>query len=116
LSGYIAYSEISSPAAAEIPSLTPLTQSERLAEDAVLTGVYMTGSDPGQHGIVILGDGKLKIFVVQAQAAPGVVYGTYQLGRVENKLCLATDQPGGLIKVNDRDELEYTGEKYTRIP
>ena len=117
LGGYIAYSELSSPpGGGSQPSLAALPQSERLTEDAALTGVYMTGSEPGQHGIVILGDGKLKLFVVNAQAAPGVVYGTYQFGKLDSKLCLSTDQPGGLIKVIDREALEFGGETYKRIP
>jgi hypothetical protein len=76
----------------------------------------MTGSELGQYGIVILGDGKLKLFRVHAQAAPGVVYGTYQLGRIDGKVSLATDQPGGVIRVIDRDTLSYCGDTYRRIP
>lgn len=116
LSGYIAYSELAGNDAAPQPALTALTPTERLSEDSTLTAVYMTGSDPGQHGIVILGDGKLKLFRVNAQAAPSVVHGTYQLGRLGPKLCLATDQPGGMITVAERDSLQYGGETYRRIP
>ena len=72
--------------------------------------------EPGQHGLVILGDGRLKLFVVNAQAAPGVVYGTYRLGRLDGKLCLSTDQPGGLITLRNRETLVYCGENYQRIP
>jgi hypothetical protein len=65
---------------------------------------------------VILGDGRLKLFVVNAQAAPGVVFGTYQLGKHDGKLCLATDQPGGLITLRDRETHGYCGKNYQRIP
>jgi hypothetical protein len=116
LGGYVAYSEWASRQSGSLPAITPLTASERLAEDVSLTGVYMTGSEPGQHGIIILGDGKLKLFQANAQAAPGVVYGSYRFGRLESKLCLATDQPGGLIKVMDRESLQFCGEIYHRIP
>lgn len=118
LGGYMGYTQWTSRAGADsaAPTLAPLPTAERLAEDAALTGVYMTGPEPGQHGLVILGDGKLKLFRVNAQAAPGVVYGTYQIGRLDGKLCLATDQPGRLIKVIDRQSLEYSGESYQRIP
>ncbi len=116
LGGYIGYAEWSSRASGEAPALAALTTVERLAEDAALTGVYTTGSEPGRHGIVLLGDGKLKLFQVNAQAAPGVVYGTYRFGRLDAKLCLATDQPGGLIKVLNRESLEFCGEIYKRIP
>jgi hypothetical protein len=116
LGGYIAYSEFAAAEDETSPTLAPLTQTERLAEDAALTGVYMTGSEPGQHGIVILGDGRLKLFVVNAQAAPSLVYGTYRLGRLGTSVCLATDQPGGLIKVLDRETLEFGGGSFKRIP
>lgn len=116
LGGYIAYSGWTVRDSAATPPLTDLSPSDRIAEDLALTGVYMTGSEPGHYGIVILGDGKLKLFQVNAQAAPGVVYGTYRLGRLSAKVCLATDQPGGLIVVAERNTLEFCGEKYTRIP
>lgn len=116
LAGYIAYAEWTNRPGSSQPALAPLSSSERLAEDSSLTGVYTTGSEPGQHGIIILGDGKLKLFQVNAQAAPSVVYGSYHFGRVQGKLCLATDQPGGLIKVIDRESLEFCGEIYKRIP
>ena len=116
LGGYAVYSGVTRGSKGDLPSLAALTPSERAAEDSHLTAVYMTGSQPGQHGLVILGDGKLKLFRVHAQAAPGVVYGTYQLGRIEGKVALATDQPGGLIRVLDRDSLSYCGETFRRIP
>jgi hypothetical protein len=117
LGGYVAYSEWSADrGSSDRADFAPLTAAERQAEDSSLTGVYSTGSEPGQHGIVILGDGKLKLFQVYAQAAPGVVYGSYRFGRVDGKLCLATDQPGGLIKVIDRESLEFCGEIYKRVP
>lgn len=116
LGGYIGYAEWADRSNDDAPALTALTTAERLAEDRALTGVYTTGSEPGQHGIIILGDGKLKLFRANAQAAPGVVYGTYRFARLEAKLCLATDQPGGLIKVLNRESLEFCGEIYKRIP
>lgn len=116
LGGYIGYAEWSASRGGDEPAVVPLTKTERLAEDAALTGVYTTGSEPGQHGIVILGDGKLKLFQNNAQAAPGVVYGSYQWGRVAAQLCLVTDQPGGLIKVVGREAVEFCGEIYKRVP
>lgn len=117
LGGYVAYGHWAGAARNEQPELVPLGASERLAEDGALTGVYTTGgSEAGQHGIVILGDGKLKLFQNNAQAAPGLLYGSYEFGRRDGKVCLATDQPGGLIKVLDRDTLEFCGEMYRRVP
>ena len=75
----------------------------------------MTGTEPGQHGIVVLGSGKLELFQVNARGGPGTVYATYLLGRKDGELCLATDQPGGLITVTNRESLEFCGETYKRI-
>lgn len=116
LAGYIAYAEFSAGPSDPGPSLPALSTADRLAEDAALTAVYMTGTEPGKNGIVILGSGKMKLFRVNAQAAPGVVYANYTLGRLNSKIHLATDQPGGWIKVIDRETLEYCGEAYKRIP
>jgi hypothetical protein len=116
LGGYAAYAAWTADEDEAPPALTALVGAERQSEDAALTGVYMTGSEPGHHGIALLGDGRLKLFVIHAQAAPGVVMGTYRIGRLDTKLCLATDQPGGLIKVLNRETLEYSGETYRRLP
>lgn len=83
---------------------------------AALTGVYLTGSEPGQHGIVVGEPGELKIFELGAVEAPRVVHADYRLGRVGGKLCLATNQPGGLIEVAADGNLVYGGEVYQRIP
>lgn len=83
---------------------------------AALTGVYLTGSEPGQHGIVIMGPGEMKLFELAAVEAPRVVYAGYRLGRIGAQLCLATDQPGGVIQVAAPGRLVYCGEAYQRIP
>ena len=89
---------------------------ERAALESRLAGVYLTGNEPGQHGIVVTGPGELKLFELGAVEAPRVVYAAYQLGRVGPLLCLATDQPGGVIEVTDDGNLTYGGETYLRIP
>ena len=81
-----------------------------------LTGVYLTGSEAGQHGIVVGGPGELKLFELAAVEAPRVVNASYRLGRVDNKLWFATDQPGGGIEVAADGSLVYCGETYRRIP
>jgi len=83
---------------------------------ASLVGVYMTGTQPGQHGIVLTTTGELRLFELRAMDAPCVVHATGEWGRVGPTLCLATDQPGGLITMPDRDTLVYCGEIYKRIP
>jgi hypothetical protein len=83
---------------------------------ATLAGVYMTGTQPGQHGIVLTTTGELRLFELRAVDAPRLVHATGELGRVGPTLCLATDQPGGLITMPDRDTWVYCGETYKRIP
>ncbi len=88
-----------------------------LAElQASLTGVYLTGNEPGQHGIVVMGPGELKLFEMGAVEAPRMAYASYTLGRVGPKLSLATNQPGGIIEVGADGSLVYCGEVYRRIP
>lgn len=79
-------------------------------------GVYLTGSQPGQHGIALTTIGDLKLFELQAVEAPRVVPAGCQPVRAAGRLGLATDQPGGLIMVADRDTLVYGGENYRRLP
>jgi hypothetical protein len=89
---------------------------ERDGLEATLAGVYLTGNEPGQHGIVVTGPGEMKLFEIGAVEAPRMVYASYSLGRVGPKLSLATNQPGGIIEVRDNDNLVYGGEIYQRVP
>lgn len=93
-----------------------LEQAESAKLQGTLTGVYLTGSEPGQHGIVVTGPGELKLFELGTVEAPRVVYAGYRLGRIGEKLSLATDQPGGVIEVAADGSLVYSGEVYQRIP
>ncbi len=94
----------------------PIAASELEQAQTALIGVYLTGSEPGQHGIVVTGPGELKLFELGAVEAPRVVYAGYRLGRIGPKLCLATDQPGGVIEVTAEGNLVYCSETYLRIP
>jgi hypothetical protein len=94
----------------------PLAAGERGQSEASLIGVYLTGNDPGQHGIVFTGPGDLKLIELAAVEAPRTVYVNYRLGRVEGKLSLVTDQLGGTIEVTAEGNLVYCGETYLRIP
>jgi hypothetical protein len=115
LGGYAIYAEFFVPHWDPRPVLTPLSGPELVAEESVLIGSYMTGIEPGQHGIVVMAGGKLELFQVNARGGPGIVYGVYTLGRNDKTLNLNTDQPGGLIKVISRDALEFCGETYKRV-
>ncbi|MES1194258.1 MAG: hypothetical protein ABUL65_00095, partial [Opitutus sp.] len=52
-------------------------KAERAGLEARLIGVYMTGSEPGQHGIVVTGPRELKLFEMGTVEAPRVVYANY---------------------------------------
>lgn len=94
----------------------PLRGEELDRLQGALAGVYLAGNEPGQHGIVITGPGELKLFELAAVEAPRVVYAAYRPGRVDAKLLLATDQPGGAVEVLADGSLRYGGETYRRIP
>ncbi len=100
----------------DLPALIPVEAAELAALRSSLPGVYLTGTLPGQHGLVVSDAGDLKIFQVNAQEAPSVIYATWEAGRIAGKLVLATNQPGGRIEVVDHDTLAYCGENYLRIP
>ena len=79
-------------------------------------GVYLTGSQPGQHGLALTTAGDLKLFQLQTVEAPRVVQAGCHPVRIGDGLGLATDQPGGIVVVADRDTLVYCGESYRRLP
>ncbi|MBI2518196.1 MAG: hypothetical protein HYV95_15045 [Opitutae bacterium] len=94
----------------------PVGDAEAVSLRAGLVGVYMTGNEPGDHGIVVSLAGELKLFELNALTPPRVVYAAVEAGRIGSQPALATDQPGGVITVVDRDTLSYCGETYRRIP
>lgn len=98
------------------PGFLPAESAELAKLHGALTGVYLTGNEPGQHGIVVTGPGELKLFELGSVEAPRVVYAGYRPGRIGGRLCLATDQPGGVIEVAADGALLYCGETYLRIP
>ncbi len=99
-----------------VPYTLITDSAERTQAGSTLVGVYMTGSEPGQHGIAVMDDGAIKLFELNSQVAPSVIYDTYRLGRLDTTLCLVTHQPGGVIEARDRDTLVYCGETYQRLP
>lgn len=104
-------------AAARFPAnFMPPTSADLTNLRRNLSGIYMTGSSPGQHGIVATGPTELKIFELGAVEAPRVIYATFTPGWTGAKFCLVTDQPGGLVEVKNDGTLIYGGEIYRRIP
>lgn len=98
------------------PGFVPVEPDEAAGLHAALSGVYLTGTDPGQHGIAVTGPGELKLFEFAAVEAPRVVYAAYRMGRCRGKVTLLTDQPGGAIEIQPDGKLHYCGEYYQRIP
>ena len=105
----------SSGAEAAPVALNRMDTAEAAGVQATLAGVYMTGTQPGQHGIVLTATGELRLFELAAVDAPRVIHATGDLGRVGPTLCLATDQPAGLIMIPDPETMVYCGETYKRI-
>jgi hypothetical protein len=115
LGGAHIWLRISSAAEAAPAAFLRMDAAEAAGRQATLAGVYMTGTQPGQHGIVLTATGELRLFELRAVDAPRVVNATGEWGRVGPTLCLASDQPGGLIMIPDPDTMVYCGETYRRI-
>lgn len=98
------------------PGFIPVATAELAALQTALTGVYLTGNEPGQHGIVVDRSGELKLFELGAVAAPRVIHPLAVLGRHNAQLCYQTDQLGGLIEIKNYQTLIYCGEIYVRLP
>jgi hypothetical protein len=116
LLGALIYLQLEKPPVAGTALVRPLEPAESAELWTSLAGVFLTGNQPGQHGIVITAAGELKLIELGALAAPRVVLASVEPGRAGPRLALATDQPGGLIEVTDRDTLVYCGEIYRRVP
>ena len=102
--------------AEEAPAaFTRMDAAEAARVQATLEGVYMTGSQPGEHGIVLAATEEVRLFELRAVDAPLVIHAAGEWGRVGPTLSLATDQPGGLIRIPDPETLVYCGETYKRI-
>lgn len=97
------------------PPLSFVAPAEREAALDGLPGVYLAGSQPGDHGIVVMDGASLKIFQINARTAPGMIQDTYRLRRLGQQLVLLTNQPGGPIVIGGPDTLLYGGETYRRI-
>jgi hypothetical protein len=82
---------------------------------AALAGVYLAGTQPGQHGLVFAATGELRLWEFRAVEAPRVVHAKGVVGQIGTQLVIATDQLGGVITVRDPDALVYCGETYTRL-
>ncbi len=75
----------------------------------------LTGSEPGDHGLVVMPTGELRLFEFRGGEVPRVIHAAYRPARAGGTPALVTDQPGGVALVRDADTVLYSGETYTRV-
>jgi hypothetical protein len=91
-----------------------LPAAERTAAGRTVEGVYVTGSNPGDRGIVIGPTGAIRFFQLKAGAAPTMAHDTWRPGRRDKTLCLAITDLGTVVEIVDRNTVLYRGERYRR--
>lgn len=95
-----------------------LDQFERVPVDATvigLAGVYVTGNEPGDHGIVIGDDGDLKLFRLNRTGAPDLLRERFEPGRIGRDSCLLPSRTRIPIWTGAANTLTYCGETYRRV-
>lgn len=116
LTGYLAYPAISAestPRAAQPEAISDIQQVE--AERTRWAGVYMVGTNPGQHGISLAIDGTMKLFEINAQGVPHLLQDTFGFGRIDGKLCVVGSQTNEPIFLVGPDTLRFGGETFLKI-
>jgi len=116
LLGYIAFPRFAAdpaPPAAEFAPLSDSTRAEAIRSE--LAGVYVTGTEEGDHGISLAKDGALKLVLFNSDRSPSVLHDTYRVGRSGGAFAVVGSPPGGVILQVDRDTLLYFGETYRRV-
>lgn len=94
--------------------LAPLAAAERTATAQRVEGVYVTGGEAGDRGIVVGADGALRIFELNAGSAPNFVHGTWKAGRINGALSLLVPELRTVVTIVDRETIVYCGERYRR--
>lgn len=79
-----------------------------------LAGVYMTGNQPGHHGITVGVAGTLTLFQLNDRAEPSLLRDRYRFVRVDGQICIIGTLPGGLLRPQRNRTLSYAGESYQR--
>jgi hypothetical protein len=78
-------------------------------------GVYMVGTQPGQHGISLAIDGTMKLFEINAQGAPHLLQDTFGFSRIDGKLCVVGSQTNEPIFLVAPGTLRFGGDKFIKI-
>lgn len=94
--------------------VVPLPAAERAHAGRIVEGVYVTGSNPGDRGMVVGAAGTIRFFQLNTGAAPSMVHDTWRAGRRDKALCLAVADLGTVVEIVDRDTVLYGGERYRR--
>ncbi len=81
-----------------------------------LSGVYMTGPQPGDHGIALTADGNLKLFQNNAQGAPSLIRDTYRIGHVGSQISARGTETKVTLRFDGKTRLTSGGETYHRLP
>jgi len=97
------------------PNCSPIENLEEvLYRREALSGLYMSGSNPGQHVIILLSTGGLRLMQTNNAGAPSEIKDSYRILSGEDGLFLQTTHPGPLIQVVTKETLSYCGETYRR--
>ncbi len=117
LAGYLAYPALQAAAFAPHDSIVAIGNAGEIAAlRDELAGVYLTGTQPGNHGIALNADGTMKIFQINSQnRAPSFIADTYRFGRIAGVVCAIGRQINEPIRTDGRNRLSFGGEIYARI-
>jgi hypothetical protein len=89
---------------------------ESEAKRTAVSGVYMTGQNPGDHGIALVSDGTMKLFQLNADGPPSLIRDRFKMGRIDGQLAALGTETAAKIRFTGPEQLTYGGEIYRRLP
>jgi hypothetical protein len=98
----------------EFQLLADEASSERARTE--LSGVYMTGTNPGAHGVALAADGKLKLFQNNDEGAPSLIRDTYRVGKLGTQIAVRGTSTKVTLRFESAGLLTTGGETYRRVP
>jgi len=98
----------------QAPPFVPLPAAELADTARQVAAVYVTGDAPGSRGIVVGGEGGIRIFELNAAGAPSFIHGTWQAGRIKGMLCLRIPELDTVVEIVDHETIAYCGQRYRR--
>jgi hypothetical protein len=104
-----------SPATQAAASCTPIKDgAEIIYRRDALAGLYLSGTNPGHHAIVLMSSGKIRFLQMNTSGPTSEIRDEFEMLSGDEGLYLRTSQPGGLIQVESKETLRYCGESYHR--